>query len=249
MIYSCSDEKDTASSCLTNLDAQEYQTVVDNTNCDRYYRASAYVGLAGFSIQNFSEEDDLNDPTNGDLLGDDDSTGAMVMDLLNLSTSTQDNTSMRTSKNYLDNADTLLDNSSRVLTSEEKFLKLFAQTLAMQLQYLLLFDIGVAEDTSCATIDNSTDYSGVVVAYDGHVWAAEKNAGSCDLVGAYTFADCTNTNITDLQTYTSNVSTSISSLGDSFDEGDNDSLGVIYLANDSTCDLLDNMSCKPSDCP
>ena len=117
------------------------------------------------------------------------------------------------------------------------------------LQYLLLFDVGAADDTDCIATDNSSDYSGVVVAYDGHVWDAEKRAASCDLIGDDTFTgNCTDSNITALKTYTSSLSTSISSLASLYTSGDNNTLAVIGDANNSTCVLLDNMSCKPSDC-
>ncbi|MDP6465657.1 MAG: hypothetical protein QGH65_17345, partial [SAR324 cluster bacterium] len=49
----CADKKDSASSCLVQLDAEKYQAVAENTNCSNYHRASAYLGLAGMSFSNF----------------------------------------------------------------------------------------------------------------------------------------------------------------------------------------------------
>ena len=52
----CADKKDSASSCLVQLDAEKYQAVADNTNCSDYHRASGYLGLAGMSFSNFMKK-------------------------------------------------------------------------------------------------------------------------------------------------------------------------------------------------
>ncbi len=53
LLSSCADKKDTASSCLTQLDEEKYQAVAENSNCSNYERASGYLGLAGLSFTNF----------------------------------------------------------------------------------------------------------------------------------------------------------------------------------------------------
>ena len=56
VLSGCADKKDSASSCLVQLDAEKYQTVAENTNCSNYHRASGYLGMAGMSFSNFMKK-------------------------------------------------------------------------------------------------------------------------------------------------------------------------------------------------
>mgnify|MGYP001315454469 CR=1 FL=1 len=56
ILSGCSDKKDSASSCLTQLDAEQYQAVAENTNCSNYHRASGYLGMAGMTASNFMKK-------------------------------------------------------------------------------------------------------------------------------------------------------------------------------------------------
>ena len=56
VLSGCADKKDSASSCLVQLDAEKYQAVAENTNCSDYHRASGYLGLAGMSFSNFMKK-------------------------------------------------------------------------------------------------------------------------------------------------------------------------------------------------
>jgi len=52
-LVSCGDTQDSGQSCEVRLDEQKYQSVAENTNCSNYERASAYLGQAGVSFNNF----------------------------------------------------------------------------------------------------------------------------------------------------------------------------------------------------
>jgi hypothetical protein len=52
-LASCGDKKESAQSCSIQLDEQKYSTVAENENCTNYERASAYLGQAGVSFDNF----------------------------------------------------------------------------------------------------------------------------------------------------------------------------------------------------
>lgn len=44
---------DSTSDCLTSLDKREFTSVSEDTSCSDYFRASAYLGRAGFLFENF----------------------------------------------------------------------------------------------------------------------------------------------------------------------------------------------------
>jgi len=52
----CADKKDSASSCLVQLDEEKYKSVAENSGCSNSQRASGYLGLAGMTIPNFLTE-------------------------------------------------------------------------------------------------------------------------------------------------------------------------------------------------
>ena len=52
----CADKKDGSASCMNQLNAEQYQSVAENTNCSNYERASGYLGLAGMSFSNFMKK-------------------------------------------------------------------------------------------------------------------------------------------------------------------------------------------------
>ena len=52
----CADKKDGSASCMNQLNAEQYQSVAENTNCSNYERASGYLGLAGTSFSNFMKK-------------------------------------------------------------------------------------------------------------------------------------------------------------------------------------------------
>jgi len=61
-LVGCADKKDSSGSCMIQLNAEQYQSVAENTNCSNYERASGYLGLAGMSFANFMKKgasDDL----------------------------------------------------------------------------------------------------------------------------------------------------------------------------------------------
>ena len=52
----CADKKDGSASCMNQLNAEQYQSVAENTNCSNYERASGYLGMAGMSFSNFMKK-------------------------------------------------------------------------------------------------------------------------------------------------------------------------------------------------
>jgi len=55
-LVGCADKKDSSGSCMNQLNAEQYQSVAENTNCSNYERASGYLGLAGMSFSNFMKK-------------------------------------------------------------------------------------------------------------------------------------------------------------------------------------------------
>ena len=53
VLASCGDKKDSAQSCLNQLDEERYSIVSENENCSNYERGSGYLGRAGMSSANF----------------------------------------------------------------------------------------------------------------------------------------------------------------------------------------------------
>ena len=53
ILAGCADKKDGSASCMNQLNAEQYQSVAENTNCSDYERASGFLGLAGMSFSNF----------------------------------------------------------------------------------------------------------------------------------------------------------------------------------------------------
>ena len=52
----CADKKDGSASCINQLNAEQYQSVAENTNCTSYERASGYLGLAGLTFSNLAKK-------------------------------------------------------------------------------------------------------------------------------------------------------------------------------------------------
>ena len=60
----CADKKDGSASCMNQLNAEQYQSVAENTNCSNYERASGFLGLAGMSFSNFMKKGASDNLTN-----------------------------------------------------------------------------------------------------------------------------------------------------------------------------------------
>ena len=60
----CADKKDGSASCMNKLNAEQYQSVAENTNCSNYERASGYLGMAGMSFSNFMKKGATENLTN-----------------------------------------------------------------------------------------------------------------------------------------------------------------------------------------
>ena len=52
----CADKKDGSASCMNQLNAEQYQSVAENTNCSNYERASGYPRNGRDELLQFHEK-------------------------------------------------------------------------------------------------------------------------------------------------------------------------------------------------
>ena len=197
-------ESDTGA-CDSAIDARNYDTAL-SVCTSRKDKASAYMGKAGYDIVNLLKSSGTSAtaytaPSDVDL-GTDDSSPASILNILQLSVAIiSDNdtraTAISSSKTNLDSAYKLLqpslgDNSSSPLTTDEILLNTFAISFAMQLNQIILFDNMTTSPYSVPRpLDNGTltcsvvsghdnnDAKALLIAMDGHIWAAERNGMQC----------------------------------------------------------------------
>ena len=171
-------------------------------------KASALMGMAGFDIINLlkalepgKSPTTHTDPT-GSNLGTDDIAGASILNILQRGVANYASNDTRAAKisesrTYLDLASDLLqpslgDNTSNPppLVTDEILLNTFAISFAMQLNQLEIYDNATTSketwpvgdnvtDLKCDPVDNVSAASSVLIAMDGHIWAAERNGMSC----------------------------------------------------------------------
>ena len=205
-ISACGDlvkESDTGA-CDSAIDARNYDTAL-SVCTSRKDKASAYMGKAGYDIVNLlkssgSSVTAYTAPSDVEL-GTDDSSPASILNILQLSVAIiSDNdtraTAISSSKTNLDSAYKLLqpslgDNSSSPLTTDEILLNTFAISFAMQLNQIILFDnkttststvpLPVSGDLKCTLVSgyDNNDAKALLIAMDGHIWAAERNGMQC----------------------------------------------------------------------
>ena len=207
-------ESDTGA-CDSAIDARNYDTAL-SVCTSRKDKASAYMGKAGYDIVNLlkssgSSVTAYTAPSDVDL-GTDDSSPASILNILQLSVAIiSDNdtraTAISSSKTNLDSAYKLLqpslgDNSSSPLTTDEILLNTFAISFAMQLNQIILFDNMTTSPYSVPRpLDNGTltcsvvsghdnnDAKALLIAMDGHIWAAERDGMQCTrVINAYNAA-------------------------------------------------------------
>jgi hypothetical protein len=190
--------------CDSAIDSRNYDTAL-SVCTSRKDKASAYMGKAGYDIINLlkssgSSVTAYTAPSDVDL-GTDDSSPASILNILQLSVAIiSDNdtraTAISSSKTNLDSAYKLLqpslgDNSSSPLTTDEILLNTFAISFAMQLNQIILFDnkttststvpLDVSGDLKCTLVSgyDNNDAKALLIAMDGHIWAAERNGMQC----------------------------------------------------------------------
>ncbi len=196
-------ESDTGA-CDSAIDARNYDTAL-SVCTSRKDKASAYMGKAGYDIVNLLKSSGTSvtaytAPSDVDL-GTDDSAPASILNILQLSVAIiSDNdtraTAISSSKTNLDSAYKLLqpslgDNSSSPLTTDEILLNTFAISFAMQLNQIILFDnkttststvpLDVSGDLKCTLVSgyDNNDAKALLIAMDGHIWAAERDGMQC----------------------------------------------------------------------
>jgi len=190
--------------CDSAIDARNYDTAL-SVCTSRKDKASAYMGKAGYDIVNLLKSSGTSvtaytAPSDVEL-GTDDSSPASILNILQLSVAKiSDNdtraTAISSSKTNLDSAYKLLqpslgDNSSSPLTTDEILLNTFAISFAMQLNQIILFDnkttststvpLDVSGDLKCTLVSgyDNNDAKALLIAMDGHIWAAERNGMQC----------------------------------------------------------------------
>ena len=207
-------ESDTGA-CDSAIDARNYDTAL-SVCTSRKDKASAYMGKAGYDIVNLLKSSGTSvtaytAPSDVEL-GTDDSAPASILNILQLSVAIiSDNdtraTAISSSKTNLDSAYKLLqpslgDNSSSPLTTDEILLNTFAISFAMQLNQIILFDNMTTSPYSVPRpLDNGTltcsvvsghdnnDAKALLIAMDGHIWAAERDGMQCTrVINAYNAA-------------------------------------------------------------
>ena len=191
--------------CDSAIDSRNYDTAL-SVCTSRKDKASAYMGKAGYDIVNLLKSSGTSvtaytAPSDVEL-GTDDSSPASILNILQLSVAIiSDNdtraTAISSSKTNLDSAYKLLqpslgDNSSSPLTTDEILLNTFAISFAMQLNQIILFDNMTTSPYSVPRpLDNGTltcsvvsghdnnDAKALLIAMDGHIWAAERDGMQC----------------------------------------------------------------------
>jgi hypothetical protein len=199
------------SNCNDSIDQRDYATAVKVCTL-RKDKAAAYLGLAGFDINNLldssSKSASAYTAPAGVSLGTDSIAAATVMNLLALDVTTVPNESTRrtrvqTAKDNLDSTTALLHGSLANLSKDELLLDAFALAFASQLDQALKFDnkttskdqfpycdatclgqlaLGNTGTFSCRPVDNEANASSVLVAVDGHIWTAEQTGISCQTI-------------------------------------------------------------------
>ncbi len=204
VLSACGDlvkESDTGA-CNSAIDARNYNEAL-SVCTSRKDKASAYMGKAGYDIVNLLKASGSapgpHTAPSGVSLGLDDPTPASILNILQLSVANiaDDDTraaAISSSKSNLDSASELLhkylnDNSSP-LTTDEILLNTFAISFAMQLNQLEIYDNATTSketwpvgdnvtDLKCDPVENVGAASSVLIAMDGHLWAAERDGMSC----------------------------------------------------------------------
>ena len=240
VLTACGDlvkESDTGA-CDSAIDARNYDKAL-SVCTSRKDKASAYMGKAGYDIINLLKSSGssakAHTAPSGVSLGTDDSAPASILHILQLSVAIiADNntraTAISSSKTNLHSAYELLqpylnDNSSP-LTKDEILLNTFAISFAMQLNQIMLFDnettststvpLLVSGNLKCTPVSgyNNDDSKKVLIAMDGHIWAAERDRMQCTRVlNAYN--DAPNKTA---------AATALDGWVDATDDGDNETL-------------------------
>ena len=205
VLSGCGDfvEETDVEACKKAIDERDYDTAISNCT-SRKDKATAYMGKAGYDIVNLiksssSAPSKYTKPSGVDL-GEDDPSGAVILNILRLSTDvypddTERATKITESKNYLDNATALLhpylsDNSSP-LSADEILLNTFALAFSMQLYQVITYDNATTASSivpdndsgglTCSEVDDadSTEAEAMLKAIDGHLWSTERDSIQC----------------------------------------------------------------------
>ena len=207
VLTACGDlvKESDAGACDSAIDARNYETA-KSVCTSRKDKASAYMGLAGYDIVNLikssgTSTSTLTDPTTGNTLGKDDNIGASILNILQLSVANIADKNTRaaaisSSRTNLDSASALLQpylgDADEPLLADEILLNTFAISFAMQLNQLEIFDNKTTSTSTLPSVNNLSctqvsDYAStkarvVLIAMDGHIWAAERDGMMCNRI-------------------------------------------------------------------
>jgi hypothetical protein len=195
------EETDTEA-CKKAIDERDYETATSACT-SRKDRATAWMGRAGYDIVNLIKASSSapSAHTKPSSLGKDDPSGAVILNILQLSTDvysddTERAEKIKNSKEYLDKASEELhkyisDNSSP-LSIDELLLNTYALAFAMQLDQTIIYDNGTTVTSivpsgsvgglSCedaVDVSDSTEAKTTLKPMDGHIWTKERHYIQC----------------------------------------------------------------------
>ena len=195
------EETDT-DACNKAIDERDYETATSACT-SRKDKATALMGRAGYDIVNLIKASSSapSAHTKPSSLGKDDPSGAIILNILQLSTDvysddTERAEKIKNSKEYLDKASEELhkyisDNSSP-LSIDELLLNTYALAFAVQLDQTIMYDNGTTvtsivpsgsyPNLSCnnpVDVSESTEAKTTLKAMDGHIWEKERDYIQC----------------------------------------------------------------------
>ena len=191
-----------AEACKKAIDERDYETATSACT-SRKDKATALMGRAGYDIVNLIKASSSapSAHTKPSSLGKDDPSGAIILNILQLSTDvysddTERAEKIKNSKEYLDKASEELhkyisDNSSP-LSIDELLLNTYALAFAVQLDQTIMYDNGTTvtsivpsgsyPNLSCnnpVDVSESTEAKTTLKAMDGHIWEKERDYIQC----------------------------------------------------------------------
>ena len=218
-------EETETEACNNAIDERDYDTALSACT-SRKDLASAWMGKAGYDIVNLikATSSTPSQHTKPSSLGKDDPSGAVILNILRLSTDVYSDdaeraTEITKSKDYLDMATALLhpammDNGTSV-SKDEILLNTFALAFSMQLYQVITYDNATTASSvvpsgnslnTCPEVNGAdgTEAQAMLKAVDGHLWTSERNAIQCQLM--ITAIDSIRDNASALQIVADNLS-------------------------------------------
>lgn len=245
--------------CNDALNKGDYDTAIDKCS-KRADLAAAYAGKGGFDIGNILEgaSNDVNaytDTTDDGDLGTDSNSSATILNILNLTPDKIENIESRAkaienAQGYLEDAiDLLAPVDANDLTGDEIMLEIFTTAFAMELERVLLFDIGRPADTTMILLGKDPNLEveeGLLVPYDGHTWTLEQNGSFLDNCSTIvsSIGNTSNTKPRGISVFMTQLVAAIAKLGSSFSGTD-----LTEMVTESQSEISTLLELVPDTCP